>query len=236
MAEQATKEPTMEEILSSIRRIISEGGDAEAHGVEATEPTASIENVSLDAETDDAFDVSELLGHNETPVAENENDHLLSVDELLSSDDLDFEDEYSLESDDISTETLSEDASPEPQVELDDAFVDSDDDDLLLAEINAMSDEEEVFAETTSETVESTPELKVEPAMAKSNTQTQSTPDMSSLGAAAVGGNTIEGMVAGLMQPIIQEWIDTNLPNIVEARVEAEINQIAAKVISALRD
>ena len=31
MAEQAAKEPTMEEILSSIRRIISDGGDETAN-------------------------------------------------------------------------------------------------------------------------------------------------------------------------------------------------------------
>ena len=36
MAEQAVKEPTMEEILASIRRIISEGGEPEDEAVNAS--------------------------------------------------------------------------------------------------------------------------------------------------------------------------------------------------------
>jgi len=57
----------------------------------------------------------------------------------------------------------------------------------------------------------------------------------SALGVAGAG-NALEGLVSELMKPVIKEWIDNNLPALVERRVEAEINQIAAKVISALRD
>ena len=61
-------------------------------------------------------------------------------------------------------------------------------------------------------------------------------PSAASAAAALAGNSTLEGLVSELMKPVIKEWIDANLPNIVERRVEAEINQIAAKVISALRD
>ena len=78
------------------------------------------------------------------------------------------------------------------------------------------------------------------PPLEKVNPVTQASPKniapTALTGSATIGGNTVEGMVAGLMEPVVKEWIDANLPAIVERRVESEINQIAAKVIAALRD
>ncbi|WP_373005413.1 DUF2497 domain-containing protein [Hyphomonas sp.] len=39
--------------------------------------------------------------------------------------------------------------------------------------------------------------------------------------------NTIEGLVRELLKPMIKEWLDTNLPGIVEEKVEAEVQRIA---------
>lgn len=233
MAEQAAKEPTMEEILSSIRRIISEGGEpgAEAPETDAAASIVEIENsVSADEE---AFDVSELLGNNEIPAAQNENDHLLSVDELLGNDDIDYsqtdEPEAPLET------NLTEDI-PAPQAELDEAFLDSAGDlDDLLGEIDAMDTEAPEAAVDAFEEIELEPSPHMETDMAEPEFKPAAVPIASPV-ATSIGGNTVEGMVAGLMQPIIKEWIDANLPAIVERRVEAEINQIASKVITALRD
>ncbi len=41
------------------------------------------------------------------------------------------------------------------------------------------------------------------------------------------GENTIEGLVRELLKPMIKDWLDTNLPSIVESRVEAEVQRIA---------
>lgn len=38
---------------------------------------------------------------------------------------------------------------------------------------------------------------------------------------------TIEGVVRELLKPMLKEWLDHNLPGIVEARVEAELERIA---------
>ena len=38
---------------------------------------------------------------------------------------------------------------------------------------------------------------------------------------------TIEGVVRELLKPMLKEWLDRNLPAIVEARVEAELERIA---------
>lgn len=38
---------------------------------------------------------------------------------------------------------------------------------------------------------------------------------------------TIEGVVRELLKPMLKDWLDQNLPAIVEARVEAELERIA---------
>lgn len=40
-------------------------------------------------------------------------------------------------------------------------------------------------------------------------------------------GQTLEGVVRELLQPMLREWLDQNLPAIVEAKVEAELDRIS---------
>jgi cell pole-organizing protein PopZ len=40
-------------------------------------------------------------------------------------------------------------------------------------------------------------------------------------------GQTVEGVVRELLKPMLKEWLDRNLPAIVESRVEAELERIA---------
>jgi len=122
----------MEEILASIRQIISEDGDT-VEAANETEATGVDDlEVSLDASSEDAFDVSELLDNQEeaTREAVNENDDFLSVDELLGDGETDFSDLDNLNALEagqnagemiggtVVDEVLSEDISAEPQVEL----------------------------------------------------------------------------------------------------------------------
>ena len=48
-----------------------------------------------------------------------------------------------------------------------------------------------------------------------------------SLRVADTPGQTVEGVVRELLKPMLKEWLDRNLPAIVEARVEAELERIA---------
>lgn len=41
---------------------------------------------------------------------------------------------------------------------------------------------------------------------------------------------TVEGVVRELLTPMLKDWLDHNLPGIVEARVEAELERIARMV------
>jgi cell pole-organizing protein PopZ len=40
-------------------------------------------------------------------------------------------------------------------------------------------------------------------------------------------GQSLEGMIRQLVKPMLKEWLDQNLPSIVEAKVEAELDRIA---------
>ena len=46
-------------------------------------------------------------------------------------------------------------------------------------------------------------------------------------GEEAGGTTTIEGLVREMMRPMLKEWLDENLPAIVEKHVEAEVQRIA---------
>jgi uncharacterized protein len=48
-----------------------------------------------------------------------------------------------------------------------------------------------------------------------------------SLRIADTPNQTVEGVVRELLKPMLKEWLDKNLPSIVEARVEAELERIA---------
>lgn len=48
-----------------------------------------------------------------------------------------------------------------------------------------------------------------------------------SLRIADTSGQTVEGVVRELLKPMLKEWLDKNLPAIVESRVEAELERIA---------
>lgn len=43
------------------------------------------------------------------------------------------------------------------------------------------------------------------------------------------GETSLEGMVRDMLRPVLKEWLDTNLPAIVEAMVEREITRITKK-------
>lgn len=238
MAEQATKEPTMEEILASIRRIISEDGSpvGEASGADVSADGGEDDFLALE---DDLVDAS--VG--ETDLADATDGHLLSVNELLES-------EAGFDEIDALTNLDDHDGAPEADNDpLEEVFA-ADALDSTVAEIeadvlgenepdadagtkidpNVAADEEiEALLNSSDETD------MTEPAQSAPVDTGAAAPAAAALGLAA-GGATIEGLVSELMKPMIKEWIDSNLSGIVERKVEAEIQLVANKVVAALRD
>jgi len=179
MTDPTAQEPTMEEILASIRRIISED-DApplapEPEAVSAPEPEpvhvepARPEPAPAPAPVPEE-DVLELTDVYEAPAAE-------------SIGDLDV-------------------FSPMPEPTPAPAY------DGLVGE-SAAASAASAFAGLAA-------------SLKKPEPETKSMTDLNFL-----SGSTVEGMVAQMLRPMIKDWLDANLPGIVEAAVQAEVERIA---------
>jgi cell pole-organizing protein PopZ len=171
MSDQSPQEPTMEEILASIRRIISED-DAPAEAAAAPEP----EPAPVD-EAPAEDDVLELTDPIEPPAP------------LESLGDIDV----------YSPEPEPEPAPPPPPP----------------------------------------PEPAPAPAFSRDEVADNLVGDHAAgLAASAFGslssallmpkdGRTLEDVVRELLRPLLKEWLDQNLPRIVETKVEEEVHRIA---------
>ena len=193
MSEQTSQEPTMEEILASIRRIISEddgaGGGAEAGPAEpapaesAAEPEEPVAEAAPVAQAPvppavEAMAEPEPLS---TPVVD-EDDDLELTERVESLGDLDV----LLESDDpkpAEPAPIAPAPAPEPAVALVSEHV-------ADAAASAFS------------------QLSAAIAMPK-------------------GERTLEDVVRELLRPLLQQWLDQNLPDIVRQAVDVEVERIA---------
>lgn len=240
MAEQAQKEPTMEEILSSIRKIIA---DDDAPTTDA--PTADV----ADAEIDDSsvFEDDDLLSADAAPI-ESEEDVLAAISQSMDEATSEFEAD--------AAETAVEDEVFDFEVE-EDSFEAFEDDSFEgvedFAEAEVEIEPEAPAVEDTFELAENVapepdpmPEPEPEPVIEEDKpmvakaapltdtaTVTAAAGALSKLlsnvefGEEAGGTTTIEGLVREMMRPMLKEWLDENLPGIVEAKVEAEVQRIA---------
>lgn len=261
MAGEAQKEPTMEEILASIRRIISEDD-----GAPKAEPCAAEPAAEKPLSPQDILGRSDQLEDDAASQMASEAMDLELDDGL---DDLDaVEDAFADDGD----ADLDDDPVEDPTafgIELEEGAFDDEDEfnaELLTsapgsdAEVPPMvpDEPEPVAFEETIEPVEETvfrpvpepvhePEPEPEPVAKQVETETMSaalktdegliddTAATAAAGAMAKlmgrmdlgSNNTLEGVVRDMLKPMIKEWLDANLPRIVEQKVEAEVQRIA---------
>ena len=181
MTDQTAQEPTMEEILASIRRIISED-DAPAETAAAPEPVVEIapepEPIFPAAAEAPALveeEVLELTERYEAPAAE-------SIGDLEVADVAPFP------------------AAAEPVAA---PVYDS-----LVGE-SAAASAASAFAGLAA------------------TFQKPEAPVAAPQDLPFVSGNTVEAMVQAMLRPMLKEWLDANLPGIVEAQVRKEVERIA---------
>ena len=223
MAEQAQKEPTMEEILSSIRKII-----ADDDAVAATEPeTEPAIEEDLSVFEDEDLPVEEA-------VIESEDDVLAAISQSME----DATEELEAEVDDA-VAAVEEDSFD--FVVEEDTFESFDAEDFEgveeFVESEPVEDTFEPVAEAAPE-----PELEVEedlpmPANAAPLTDTATVSAAAGalgkllsnveFGEEAGGATTIDALVREMLRPMLKEWLDENLAGIVEKQVEAEVQRIA---------
>lgn len=194
MADAAENEPSMEEILSSIRRIINEDDDdapAEAEAAPVDDGPKSQDDVDalfdepmadVDAGGDDVLELTERVD------ASDEGTEPLSVDDDLMI--VDREDE-------IDDEPFMADPEPEPEIDFD-----------------ALADE-------TADGIMSEPAAAA--AMGSFHTLAEN------IRISDEEGRTLEGVVRALLRPMLKEWLDSNLPSIVDEKVQAEIDRVARR-------
>lgn len=185
------QEPSMEEILASIRRIISEDGDEEGDGDVAAADSGD-EAQPVEAVNDDATDEVE-----EMPEDDNDDDILELTDVI--------EDE---ETPDPAPEPEPEpepEPAPEPEPEPEPEPVDE----ILVAEDKIVSYEvEEVSAAAMSGL----------------------TAALAANALVGDGNQTLEQLVKDVLRPVLKQWLDDNLPEIVDRIVQEEVERIAKRV------
>jgi cell pole-organizing protein PopZ len=238
--QEAQQEPSMEEILASIRRIISEDGDEEAAAeVDAPEALA-------DPEPEPEPEVAEVAEEEEVLELTDEEEVLELTDEVQDDGTVVNLNTGEEVPGDDAPDGVVEEPQEEDEEEIELEMVDSDEPTEQPEENIAQPEadpEPEPEAEPEPEPVavaepEPVDALAAEAAdrLVSENPAMNSVASLSALAAAvdthrravdpSIGPRTIEDLVKDVMRPMIREWLDDNLPSLVERMVGREIERL----------
>ncbi|WP_425408308.1 DUF2497 domain-containing protein [Hyphococcus sp.] len=174
--ENAQPEPSMEEILASIRKIISEDEEDQS-APEAVPPAASPKPAPAPVEMQNEEPLEEPKDHTEEPMP-------------------------------LTSPKPVEAMEPAPET------ASARDDSMKHELAAAMQDEgeEEILDKTTAEVA------------------SQAFRNLSQSVRVSEGpGKTLEDIVTEMLRPMVKEWLDANLPAIVEEKVEEEVQRVARR-------
>jgi cell pole-organizing protein PopZ len=191
MSETNAQEPTMEEILASIRRIISEDdAPADTAVAEAPKPKTEARHPTPVPPPAPPTEVA-------PPAAPDDDDDVLE---------------------------LTDPVEPEP-VSAHHAFQET------LGDLDVFSTPATAPALSAPPFAPAAPAFAAEPLIGSYASETSA----GHFGALARSmampkdGRTLEDVVRELLKPLLRDWLDQNLPSIVEARVQAEVERIARR-------
>ena len=218
MADQnPQQEPSMEEILASIRRIISEDGDESAPKDSA--PAEAAPAKAAPAKAAPPPKPEPVADAPLEPAEPEPDDDVLELTEEVQEDgsvvDLKtgavVEDVPAAEEDDEDIELEMVDAVEETQPEPEPApFEES----VVEVAATAMAEDRLVSAAPATDSVSSLAALA-----AAVDTHRRATDP-------SIGPKTIEDLVKEVMRPMIREWLDAHLPSLVERLVTREIERL----------
>ncbi len=197
-----SKEPSMEEILSSIKRIIAEEGDEASRGISAR----TSRRVRPVEEVTQRLDIEEHGFEEEAPSP------YVQAEEILElTDPLDLEE--------VAAEPAPEQPAPPP--------------------VSSPAPEAPVMAKPAPKPAAPVAAPAAESAQADTMLSVESEVatrhSLSALSAMVVkpqaegGDNTLEALVRELLRPMMKDWLDANLPDLVEAMVAKEIARITGR-------
>lgn len=225
-AAEAQAEPTMEEILASIRKIISED-DKPQEPQAAPEPQDDFLELSdsepVDEHVSADFDFDALSLDEPEPIAQTVTDDFES-DNFFEEDPV----QDSFENDDIIAVDIEPDPIPEPVFEAPPPRAKSFD-------YEPAFEPPPIFSEPApvSNGSRMPPHLAESIGLIGQDAANAASDAFARLGTAMPGhfanGVSVEELVAHLLKPMLKDWLDNNLPRIVEERVEAELARIARR-------
>lgn len=200
--ENAQQEPTMEEILASIRRIISE--DNEEASAPETGLTASPEEAVEDEDeltAEEIMDLTDMLG----------DAHQEPSEEAVSDAEVEpFVDVLASEDEEVVTEPvvsgLTSNEPAQPPV----AVIESE------PEMESVKMQDSTAEDLLSDTAAGAAAASFEN-LARAMPVTE------------VDGRSLEGMVAEMLRPVLKSWLDQHLPTIVQELVEKEIERVTGR-------
>jgi cell pole-organizing protein PopZ len=246
---ETANEPSMEEILASIRSIISDDGqqdspDAQDHSATDNADEA-VDEASLDALFESSSDPSDESAGTEDEDAGNSQDDIDAlfgpdVDEAeddgdspgdaendileLSEDDLDFEEED------------SELIEPINDLEFTDGQSEKADAEDFSQNFEEDSADEEMAAHAPEPPVEPRPNLSSDSLSSEAMNGLLS-PHANQMVSSAFGdlantilannARTLDDLVQDMLRPMLKAWLDDNLPPLVERLVRAEIERVS---------
>lgn len=189
-------EPTMEEILASIRRIISEDNEE----TEAAAAPAPEVNGAEEKPGEPADDGAEVLELSQEQVVEDPKPAPAEAPQPNGFD----------------TQATVEPA-PAPQ---------------FRTQFNATPDKDTALVDTKPEEAVTTE--AVEETLLSPEVVTAATAALGALSKDVVvssgDGKSLEDIIREMMKPLLKEWLDDNLPPLVESVVEREVRQISRRV------
>jgi len=194
----AEQEPSMEEILASIRRIISDDNEQ----VETTEAQPAVEEIV--AEEEEVKAVEEPLPVEElpAPTPDDDDDDDDDDDEVLDLTDMDAADPEPLFEEQAYQAPVSPSPSPVPEQVQPPRPAPVEEKESLVSNPQAAETMDE-FARLGSKLYEDVQELPI-----------------------GNGAVTLEGLVRELVRPMLKEWLDQHLPITVERLVREEIERL----------
>lgn len=198
-AETGGDDPSMEEILQSIRRIIAED--------ETEESAAASENESFDS---DVLELTEMVQDDGTTVSLNEPVNSAPLDVLASIDNV-------LSEEDPVPETPAKPAPAEALVQAEEIASAAE---LEATVIPAHEPDDALLSDTAAHAA--TDAFRK---LARPQTPTTRRADPVSFRS----GDTVEDLVVEALKPMLKEWLDANLPALVERIVEREVRRVSGE-------
>ena len=235
MNKPAAKEPSMDEILSSIRQIIADDDEGAAPEA-AAKPEAEAPASPAEAASEPEPEV--VPAETEAPEPEPTAEEM--VEELAAPDE---DDGGALElsaAQIIEDDTPAAEAEPEPAPEVE-SEPEADVPEMVVPEdIGFNEAEDEVPEEEPAPAEEPVAAVAAEmpdPDLSTDMAETLLEPaadaavksTFAKLGNIGLGASqlTIEKMIREMLRPMLKEWLDENLPSLVETMVQKEIERLA---------